>query len=116
MSECFEDITNYFDHKLLIFSLESWEEIVMLPDGEFERLALSPYRVISATPELRKFTAGFLLKEILDRFTNKLKSTLSPNRSLWMYFVHDYKIASMLNSLGLKEVFYNNDDIFLILL
>lgn len=53
---------------------------------------------------MKKLKMGFLLKEILDRFTSKIQSKLLPNRSLWMYFAHDSTIASMLNTLGLFKV------------
>lgn len=89
---------------MLNFSLPEWAESVMVRGGDFERLALSWYEDISATPGLKKFTSGFLLKEILDRFTNKTQSTLSPDRSIWMYFADDFTIATMLNSLKLFEV------------
>lgn len=54
---------------------------------------------------MKKLKSGYLLKEILDRFTNKTKGSLTPNRSLWMYFAHDITLTNMLNSLGLFEVF-----------
>lgn len=60
--------------------------------------------------EMKKLRSGYLLKEILDRSKNKTSSTLSPDRSLWMYFAHDNSIADMLNSLGLyKEVDHSID-------
>lgn len=56
------------------------------------------------TPQLAKLKAGFLLKEILDRFRNKSIDNLSPNRSMWMYSAHDTTVANVLNTLGLFEV------------
>lgn len=76
----------------------------MVPGGPFEQLALSWYADISATGDLKKFTSGFLLKEIFDRFKNKTQSKLSPDRSLWLYFAHDHTIATMLNSLNVYKV------------
>lgn len=52
---------------------------------------------------MKKLTSGFLLKTILNRFTNKKEMKLSPNRSIWMYFAHSNTIASMLNSLGVFD-------------
>lgn len=57
------------------------------------------------TKELARLQSGFLLKEIFDRFAQKLNSTLQPDRSLWLYSAHDLTIMCMLNSLGLFEVF-----------
>lgn len=72
--------------------------------GDFEKLALSWYVVNTTTTETMKLSAGFLLKEILDRCTNKTKSMLSPDRSLWMYFGHDLSISYLLNALKLYTV------------
>lgn len=84
--------------------MPSWAEIVIFNGGEFEKFASSSLEIISATPELQKFSSGFLLKEMFDRFDSKVQSTLSPDRSLWMYFAHDITIAAMLNSLGFDVV------------
>lgn len=62
----------------------------------------------SETPELARYTSGFLLKEILQHFDQKIKSTLQPNRTLWLYGAHDYTIANLLNSLGIFQVLANN--------
>lgn len=48
--------------------------------------------------------AGFLLKEILDRFTNKTLSILQPDRKMWIYSAHDLNIVSILNALNLYKV------------
>lgn len=53
---------------------------------------------------MKQSRSGHLLKEILDRFTDKTMSTLTPDRSLWMYFGHDCTLADMLNSLGVFDV------------
>lgn len=76
----------------------------MQPDGDFQRLAFYWFRMFTATPEMKKLRSGYLLKEILDRFTNKTQTQLSPDRSLWMYFGHDNTVADMLNSLGVFNV------------
>lgn len=76
----------------------------MVPGGDFERIALYWYRLFTATTEMKKLRAGYLIKEIFDRFTNKTQSTLSPNRSLWMYFGHDITLSNVLNSLGVFNV------------
>lgn len=62
----------------------------------------------TATDEMKKFHSGFLLKEIFDRFSSKLQSTLLPNRSLWLYFAHDITIQGALNSLGVETVSKEN--------
>lgn len=98
------DLANLYDvlfiEQLKHKRLPLWAEQVMQPDGDFQYLAFYWYRMFTATPEMKKLRSGYLLKEILDRFTNKTQMQLSPNRSLWMYFGHDITISNMLNSLG----------------
>lgn len=67
-------------------------------------LARSFYQLFTPTAEMKKIISGYLLKEILDRCSQKMQSTLSPDRSLWLYFAHDVTILNMLNSLNLYEV------------
>lgn len=73
----------------------------MKPDSAFEYLAKIYFTIFARTPETKKFRSGYLLKEILDRSTNKTQATLLPDRSLWMYFAHDNTLADMLSSLNL---------------
>lgn len=56
------------------------------------------------TNELKKYRAGFLIKEMLNRFKNKSQSLLQPDRSLWIYSAHDTIIVNVLNALNLYEV------------
>lgn len=56
------------------------------------------------TKLLARLTTGFLIREILERFTMKKDSTLSPDRSLWVYSAHDETIFRILMSLRLYEV------------
>lgn len=60
------------------------------------------------TPELARLKAGFLIREILDRFNQKIESQLNPDRTLWIYSAHDTTVANVLNSLGLFEVMTHN--------
>lgn len=72
-----------------------------------EYIAQFDYKTYADTPELARLKSGFLLKEMLDHFTQKINSTLTPNRSVWLYSGHDLTILNMLNSLGLFEVGVN---------
>lgn len=56
------------------------------------------------TNEMKKYRAGFLIKEILDRFKIKSQSLLQPDRSIWIYSAHDTTIVNVLNALNLYEV------------
>lgn len=93
---------------LLFFSIPQWAEELMKPGSAFENLALVYFTIFAHTTEMKKLRSGYLLKEILDRSTNKLMSTLQPDRSLWMYFAHDNAIVDLLRGLGLfNEVCYS---------
>lgn len=69
--------------------------------SDFKFISFYQLLLNTATTEMKRLKSGFLLKEIFDRFKNKSQSTLSPDRSLWMYFGHETTIANMLNSLGI---------------
>lgn len=81
-----------------------------MPGGNFVYLAEYWLELTTSTTEMKRLKSGFLLKEILDRFKNKTLSTLSPDRSLFLYSAHDTTIAAMLNSLGVFDVISINID------
>lgn len=89
----------------LHFSIPKWAEKIMVKGSDFEYLAISWMPIHTATDQMKKIKAGYLLKTIFDRFTNKTQSTLKPDRNIWMYFAHDITIVNVLNSLGLFEVY-----------
>ncbi|XP_031632797.1 prostatic acid phosphatase-like [Contarinia nasturtii] len=62
------------------------------------------FQALTKTKEMQKFGAGFLLKEILDRFKNKSLSLLQPDRSVWIFSGHDFSILNMLRTLNLNEL------------
>lgn len=76
----------------------------MEPNSDFVKLGVFWFSIFTPTPETKKLKMGYLLKEILDHFSSKIQKTLTPDRSLWMYFAHDNTIAAMLNTLGVFEV------------
>lgn len=84
--------------------LPDWAEKAVEPGGIIERIADSHFKVNTATPELARLKSGFLIKEMMERFTQKIFCALEPDRSLWLYSAHDETIANVLNSLGLFEV------------
>lgn len=86
--------------------LPEWVGNAMEIGGDFEYLAMCYFNIFTPTTEMKKLKSGFLLKDILDRFMNKTQSTLSPNRSLWLYFAHDITLSNMLNTLGVFKVIY----------
>lgn len=86
-------------------SLARWVKEVIKPNGPMEYIATFDFKTYTDTPQLARLKSGFLLKEILEHFSQKANSTLEPNRLLWIYSAHDITITNMLNSLGLYKVF-----------
>lgn len=73
-------------------------------DGnEMPEIAKTVYSLRSQ-PELVRIRSGFLLKEMLERFREKQKGELDPNRVLWMYSSHSSTISTLLNGLGFNLV------------
>lgn len=78
-----------------------------------EYIAKFDYKTYADTPQLARLKSGFLLKEMLERFSQKINSTLQPNRSVWFYSGHDVTILNMLNSLGLFEVVFHYQSVII---
>lgn len=96
--------------------MTGWAEELIKFNDSLEFLASTWYEAYTHTTEMKKLEAGFLIKEILDRFTNKTMNRLKPNRKLWIYSTHDLTIANVLNSLNLFDVMYSFRLILTILL
>lgn len=64
-------------------------------------IAAYDFVLYAATPEMALFASGFLIKEIVDDFSQKVNATLNPDRVLRLYSGHDYSITNALNSFGL---------------
>lgn len=50
-----------------------------------EYIAKFDYKTYADTTQLARLKSGFLLKEIMDHFSQKINSTLKPDRSMWLY-------------------------------
>lgn len=101
ISSCHSYFSQTFDsHLSSDFRIPEWAEKA-LADGVMGYIAAFDYVLYSATPDLARFASGFLFKEILEHFTQKINATLDPDRSLWLYSGHDYSITNALNSLGM---------------
>lgn len=68
-----------------------------------EYISAVSYEASTYYTEQKKQRAGFLIKEILDRSTNKTMSLLKPDRSLWIYAIHSTGMVNLLNSLNLFD-------------
>lgn len=81
---------------------------MFVPGGDLEWVANHSFKLATITPEMARLKSGFLIREILERFAAKIGSTLSPDRSVWIYSAHDTTVANVLNTLNLFEVKFQN--------
>lgn len=84
-------------------SLPSWTSEYY--PGLLEQLGSVDYEYSTATPTLKKLSAGFLLKKILDDSFAKQNGTLSDERKIFLYSAHEWNVATMLRALN---VFYRH--------
>lgn len=75
----------------------------MYPGGDFHWVAMHTFKLQTQTPSMSRLLMGFLIKEMFERFENKSKLLLDPNRSMWIYSAHDTTIGRLLNVLGLLD-------------
>lgn len=71
-----------------------------------ERVAFCGFQTLTRTSKMARLSTGFLIREIFERCSQKIQSTLLPDRSLWIYSAHDTTIAGVLDSFGLFEVIF----------
>lgn len=93
------------------FRLPEWAAKA-IDDGPMEYIAQFDFKTYADTPELARLKSGFLLKEMLEHFTQKINSQLTPNRSLWLYSGHDLTILNMVNHIAInycikKKAYYH---------
>lgn len=69
-----------------------------------EKLAHSCFGMDVNTTLLARLKAGFLIRDIFERFNMKKDSMLFPDRSLWIYSAHDTTLARLLNALNVFDV------------
>lgn len=84
--------------------MPKWTETFFGPNTDFEYVTFLDFKTKTGTPELARFNAGFLIRDILDRCSEKIQQSLSPDRSMWIYSAHDTTIANILNAFGQFDV------------
>ena len=85
-------------------SLPEWAQITMKSNDTLDYLGAMNYQSVTHSTEMKKLRAGFLIKEMLDRFKNKTLSLLTPDRTVWLYAAHGSVVSNVLNSLSLFDV------------
>lgn len=53
---------------------------------------------------MQRLIAGWLVREMFERFAMKANATLSPDRSMFVYSAHDITIVNLMRTLNLDEV------------
>lgn len=86
--------------------LLDWAQEAIQPNGLMEKIALIRLKYPTGTKLLARLKSGFLLKEMIEHFSQKINATLEPSdRVLWFYSGHErfcfYIIISMQNKLQL---------------
>lgn len=73
------------------------------PNSEMEYAAQLHFLDSTKTKKLARLRSGFLIRDMLEHFTAKSESKLSPDYSFWMYSGHDTTIFALLNTLGVLD-------------
>lgn len=90
--------------------MEAWVEHLLKDPSHLQNISTFLAQSLTNSTELQKLRAGFLLKEIFERFTNKTTdSKFDPERVLWIYITNNIAIIDILNSLGLYTVNFQLD-------
>lgn len=84
-------------------TIPAWAREIFIDGGAFGYVASHWQTFITGTKELKRLKAGFLLKQMFDRFKRKALSLL-PDQLMQIYSGHEITVSSILNSLGVFEV------------
>ncbi|KAJ6647741.1 Lysosomal acid phosphatase [Pseudolycoriella hygida] len=84
--------------------LPEWAERAIQCDSPMKYMAALHFQSYTGNRLLARLKQGHLIKEIMQRFEQKINSFLRPDRKLWLYAAHDLTIVNVLNSLKLFEL------------
>lgn len=102
--EAVQRINNtFFIEELYNKTLPEWTRKVY-PSADMTYISDFTFSINTYTRQLARLKTGPLVKEMLERFVDKSKGKLNPNRSLWIYSAHDTTVANLLNALKLFKV------------
>lgn len=93
--------------KELHFRLPEWTNKIFYPGSILEKLLDHLLGFSTINLELSRLRFGFLLREILNRLSDKVESKLIPDHKLSIYSGHDQTISNLLDLLGLYNVRIN---------
>lgn len=93
----------FFIEELYNKSLPEWTHKIY-PSEDLTYVAKFTFAIATYTRQLARLKTGPLIKEMLQRFSEKSKGKLNPDRSVWIYSAHDTTVANVLNTLNLYDV------------
>lgn len=88
-----------------VYSIPDWAAEKL---NEIEKLSYFESRAHIGTRKMSRYKAGYLIKEIFERFTNRTKGPFMPDRRFFLYSGHDITIANALNALDVTRVSPNS--------
>lgn len=97
----------FFIEELYNKTLPEWTKNVY-PSTDMTWVADFTFSIATYTRHLARLKMGPLIKEMFQRFADKSKGKLNPDRSVWIYSAHDTTVANVLNTLKLFDVRYAN--------
>uniref|UniRef100_A0A034VI38 acid phosphatase n=1 Tax=Bactrocera dorsalis TaxID=27457 RepID=A0A034VI38_BACDO len=84
-------------------TLPEWTKKVY-PSADMTYIADFAFSINTYTRRMARLKAGPLIKEMLQRFGEKARGSLKPDRSVWIYSAHDTTVANVLNTLKLYDM------------
>ncbi|XP_055614005.1 prostatic acid phosphatase [Uranotaenia lowii] len=84
------------------FTLPDWTKQVY-PEP-LRSISAKSFAIKTNTTLLARLKTGLLIKEMLQRFQDKVNNKLKPDRSAWIYSAHDTTVANVLNSLRIFDL------------
>ncbi|XP_055300691.1 prostatic acid phosphatase-like [Sitodiplosis mosellana] len=86
-------------------TLPDWANKILNTSKEtLEYFAAVYFQSATRTTDAKKAIAGFLIREIFDRFKNKTLALLNPDSKIHIYSAHDNTITNTLNALDLYDM------------
>ncbi|XP_014092609.2 prostatic acid phosphatase isoform X2 [Bactrocera oleae] len=93
----------FFIETLYNRTLPEWTKKVY-PSADMTYIADFAFSINTYTRRMARLKAGPLIKEMLQRFGEKARGSLKPDRAVWIYSAHDTTVANVLNTLKLYDM------------
>lgn len=72
----------------------AWAEELIVDGSLFHKIAMLDFSFYGKTPKMARIRPGFLLKEMLERFSKKSTNKLNPReQALYLYSAHDVTVC-----------------------